>query len=65
MHITLHYTPHTRAIRPCWLLEELGVLYDHAGMADSAALRNSARIATRCRYQTLGDGTLPSSGQCS
>lgn len=28
MHITLHYTPGTRAIRPRWLLEELEVTYD-------------------------------------
>lgn len=28
MHITLHYTPGTRAIRPRWLLEELEITYD-------------------------------------
>jgi glutathione S-transferase len=28
MHITLHYTPGTRAIRPRWLLEELDIPYE-------------------------------------
>lgn len=28
MHITLYYTPGTRALRPRWLLEELGLDYD-------------------------------------
>ncbi len=28
MHITLYYTPGTRALRPRWLLEELDITYD-------------------------------------
>lgn len=70
MHITLHYTPGTRAVRPRWLLEELDIPYDlntidlfHGG-GDSARYRAIHPLGLVPALQINGQVQLESGAMC-
>lgn len=70
MEIKLYYTPHTRSLRPRWLLEELGLRYQlipidlFAGEAESEHYRQINPLAAVPAVEIDGEVMLESGAIC-